>query len=137
MPAAPESNHPQTTEVSKDVATATGLKALAWFVNKEEQNGSKHGTGWFGKAPWHRKDSEQTISSVTSSIREVLAGKTPPATPNPDSFHYRQSDYATTPYPAGEATRVRTPPTHKTSDGKPRGFFTEMIGKLEAVPAET
>ncbi|WDK11573.1 hypothetical protein CGRA01v4_02852 [Colletotrichum graminicola] len=120
--------HQQVTELMKDTSTASVTKALSWFTNKEEQPGSKHGTGWFGKAPWHRKDSDETVSSVPSSVREVLAGKTPPATPDPDSFYYRQIDYTTTPYPAGEATRVKTPPTHEeTADGKPRGFFTEML----------
>ncbi|KDN65213.1 putative conserved hypothetical protein [Colletotrichum sublineola] len=121
-------DHQQATELVKDTSTAPLSKALSWFTNKEEQLGSKHRAGWFGKAPWHRKDSDETVSSVTSSVREVLAGKTPPATPDSGIFHHRQIDYITTPYPAGEATRVKTPPTHEeTADGKPRGFFTEML----------
>ncbi|KAK1597330.1 uncharacterized protein LY79DRAFT_541304 [Colletotrichum navitas] len=83
-------DHQQVTELMKDTSTASVTKALSWFTNKEEQLGSKHGTGWFGKAPWHRKDSDETVSSVPSSVREVLAGKTPPATPDPDSFYYRK-----------------------------------------------
>ncbi|KAK1988544.1 hypothetical protein LZ30DRAFT_698812 [Colletotrichum cereale] len=120
-------DHRQVTELMKDTSTAPMTKALTWFINKEDQSGSKHGTGWFGKAPWHRKDSDETVSSATSSVREVLAGKTPPATPDQDSFDHRQIDYATTPYPAGEATRVKTPPLHETADRKPRGFFTELL----------
>ncbi|KAK1998678.1 hypothetical protein LX36DRAFT_656320 [Colletotrichum falcatum] len=82
--------HQQATELVKDTSTAPVTKALSWFIHKEEQTGSKHGTDWFGKAPWHRKDSDETVSSVTSSVREVLARKTPPATPDPDDFHHRK-----------------------------------------------
>ncbi|KAK1964253.1 hypothetical protein LY78DRAFT_160503 [Colletotrichum sublineola] len=83
-------DHQQATELVKDTSTAPLSKALSWFTNKEEQLGSKHRAGWFGKAPWHRKDSDETVSSVTSSVREVLAGKTPPATPDSGIFHHRK-----------------------------------------------
>ena len=35
----------------------------------------------FGKAPWRRKESESSWSSVASSVRQVLQGPTPPVTP--------------------------------------------------------
>jgi hypothetical protein len=52
---------------------------------KDDTNGASLMKKWFGKAPWHRKGSGETASSVTSSIREVLAGKTPPGTPVTES----------------------------------------------------
>lgn len=38
----------------------------------------------FGLAPWHRRASHESIFSATSSIRQLLMGKNPAATPNPD-----------------------------------------------------
>ncbi|KFH43723.1 hypothetical protein ACRE_055100 [Hapsidospora chrysogenum ATCC 11550] len=35
----------------------------------------------FGKPPWYRKESGEMTSSVSSSIRELLRGRTPPPTP--------------------------------------------------------
>ncbi|KAK2063499.1 hypothetical protein LY76DRAFT_196527 [Colletotrichum caudatum] len=85
---ASQPDHQQVNELTKDTSTTPVTKALSWFINKEDQPGSKHGNGWFGKPPWHRKDSDETVSSVPSSVREVLAGKTPPATPDSDSFYH-------------------------------------------------
>ncbi|KAK1497154.1 hypothetical protein CCUS01_13193 [Colletotrichum cuscutae] len=118
----------QLADVPKNISSSPISKTLTWFTNKEDQRSTATGTSWFGKAPWHRKDSNDTISSATSSVRDFLAGKTPPVTPDPEGFLSRQQDSTLTPYPAGEATRVRTPPTHEdTADGKPRGFFTDMV----------
>lgn len=35
-----------------------------------------------GLAPWHRKTSQDSILSVSSSILDLLRGKPPPATPH-------------------------------------------------------
>ena len=35
-----------------------------------------------GLAPWHRRNSQDTLWSISSSIREVLRGRTPVVTPN-------------------------------------------------------
>ncbi|KAL0944400.1 uncharacterized protein CTRU02_202287 [Colletotrichum truncatum] len=103
-------------------------KSLSWVMSNEAKTSPKFGARWFGKAPWYRKDSGDTIDSVSSSIREVLAGRTPPVTPNPEDFFSRQLEYSTSPYPAGEATRVRTPPVHKNAvDGTPRSFFSDVV----------
>ncbi|KAK1699859.1 hypothetical protein BDP55DRAFT_209391 [Colletotrichum godetiae] len=118
----------QLVDAPKIASSSPVSKTLTWFTNKEDQRSTATGMGWFGKAPWHRKDSNDTISSATSSVRDVLAGRTPPVTPDPEGFLSRQQDFTLTPYPAGEATRVRTPPTHEdTADGKPRCFFTDMV----------
>lgn len=50
-----------------------------WF--KDEHHTLRIGRKLFGRAPWHRKDSNDSINSVSSSIRVVLKGQTPPATP--------------------------------------------------------
>ncbi|KAF9881840.1 hypothetical protein CkaCkLH20_00986 [Colletotrichum karsti] len=119
----------------KKVTTSTNLKALNWGTGKDAANGSTFGVRWFGKAPWHRKDSEVTVGSVSSSVRQVLAGRTPPASPQPEAFLNRGPfDYELTPYPAGEATRVKTPPLHEnTADGKPRGFFGDLMPPGEEI----
>jgi hypothetical protein len=48
---------------------------------REDPRVFKHPWHLFGKAPWHRKESGETVSSVTSSVMEVLRPKTPPVTP--------------------------------------------------------
>ncbi|UQC89577.1 Cdc73 family RNA pol II accessory factor [Colletotrichum lupini] len=91
----------QLADVPKNISSSPISKTLTWFTNKEDQRSTATGTSWFGKAPWHRKDSYDTISSATSSVRDFLAGKTPPVTPDPEGFLSRQQDSTLTPYPAG------------------------------------
>ncbi|PHH60008.1 hypothetical protein CDD81_2212 [Ophiocordyceps australis] len=82
---------------------------------------------WFGRAPWHHRDSNSSISSVGSSVREVLRGGTPPVTPVPISAMGRSDAVKSvnTQFPGGEAVRINTPPLDQdTADGRPRGFFT-------------
>ncbi|CAG9997448.1 unnamed protein product, partial [Clonostachys byssicola] len=55
-------------------------KSTSWF--KDEHGTSKFSKKiFFGKAPWHRKESGDSCSSVASSVREILRGSTPPGTP--------------------------------------------------------
>lgn len=54
-------------------------KRGTWF--KDDAGSSKISRKLFGRAPWHRKGSDGSFSSVGSSVREVLRGGTPPATP--------------------------------------------------------
>ncbi len=60
-----------------------GLRKTGTWL-REELGSSKITRKLFGKAPWHRKVSIETVSSVSSSVREVLQGDTPPGTPIPD-----------------------------------------------------
>lgn len=39
----------------------------------------------FGLAPWHRRNSHESVLSVSSSVHKLLRGKTPAATPVPKS----------------------------------------------------
>ncbi|PNY28640.1 Uncharacterized protein TCAP_01434 [Tolypocladium capitatum] len=99
-------------------------KRGTWF--KDELGTSKISRKLFGRAPWHRKSSDGLFSSVASSVREVLQGGTPPATPmlvrTSSDFNFK---LANSQFPGGEAVRVSTPPLDEdTADGKPRGFFT-------------
>ncbi|KAF7559902.1 hypothetical protein G7046_g4235 [Stylonectria norvegica] len=91
---------------------------------KEELGKAKLTRKLFGKAPWHRKMSGGSFSSVTSSVREALRSGTPPVTPLAE--YTANVDCPTCPqYPGGEAVRVNTPPLDEdTADGRPRGFFT-------------
>ncbi|PMD47399.1 hypothetical protein L207DRAFT_560909 [Hyaloscypha variabilis F] len=52
-----------------------------------------------GIAPWHRRHSNDSLMSVTSSVRNLLMGKTPVATPIPEK-HYVGPDGMT--YPTGK-----------------------------------
>ncbi|KAM5375301.1 hypothetical protein ACJZ2D_006130 [Fusarium nematophilum] len=102
-------------------------KTGTWF--KDEFGKAKLRRKLFGKAPWHRKESGDSFSSVASSMREILKGETPPSTPLsgylPSSVRV---DCVNNQFPGGEAVRVKTPPlTEGTVNGRPRGFFSEMM----------
>ncbi|KAI1377713.1 hypothetical protein F4677DRAFT_45436 [Hypoxylon crocopeplum] len=79
----------------------------------------------FGKSPWHRKASAGSEASASSSIIDVLRGRTPVTSPVSDTGQpiapYEQ-------FPGGEATRVQTPPLYKSGhhDGRPRSFFFDV-----------
>jgi hypothetical protein len=55
------------------------------ICSKDDTGGFKITRKLFGKAPWHRKESVDSFSSVSSSIREILSGHTPPVTPISES----------------------------------------------------
>lgn len=57
----------------------------------------------FGLAPWHRKTSHDSLLSVSSSVHDLLMGKTPAATPNPEC-RYAGHDGKT--YPRGKHTQA-------------------------------
>ncbi|OTA00965.1 hypothetical protein A9Z42_0012690 [Trichoderma parareesei] len=101
-----------------------------WF--KDEHHTLKIGRKLFGKAPWHRKESNDSINSVSSSVRAVLKGQTPPASPANQWLRYTNSyNTSNTTFPGGEAVRVSTPPLDEdTADGRPRGFFTSLTPPL-------
>lgn len=77
-PTIPECPHSSTDGTSYQGAHGS-TKASTWF--KEELHKAAFPRKLFGKAPWRRKESGDSLSSVSSSVREVLRGYTPPATP--------------------------------------------------------
>ncbi|KAL6855821.1 hypothetical protein J3F83DRAFT_753631 [Trichoderma novae-zelandiae] len=102
-----------------------------WF--KDEHHTSRIGRKLFGRAPWHRKESNDSINSVSSSIRAVLKGQTPPASPATPWMRYTNSNnnMSNTTFPGGEAVRVSTPPLDEdTADGRPRAFFSSLTPPL-------
>lgn len=58
------------------------MKTSTWL--KDELHGSKIKKRFFGRAPWHRKDSVDSMSSVSSSVRDIIRDGTPPSTPRSD-----------------------------------------------------
>ncbi|KAH7248859.1 uncharacterized protein BKA55DRAFT_388381 [Fusarium redolens] len=71
----------------------------------------------FGRAPWARKESADSSSSVTSSVREILKVNV---------------NYVNGQFPGGEARRIKTPPlAEDTTSGRPRSFFTETVPPTE------
>jgi hypothetical protein len=70
----------------KFLAAQNISKSGTWF--KDELHTSKISRKLFGRAPWHRKESADSFTSVSSSIRAVLKGKTPPATPANHGLSY-------------------------------------------------
>ncbi|KAJ6789397.1 hypothetical protein PWT90_00950 [Aphanocladium album] len=101
-------------------------KTGTWL--REEFGNSRRTKKIFGRAPWNRKDSTATFSSVSSSLREVLRGDTPPASPSMAyNAAYFNHKWITNTFPGGEAVRVSTPPMDEdTADGRPRGFFSSL-----------
>ncbi|KFA48694.1 hypothetical protein S40293_08521 [Stachybotrys chartarum IBT 40293] len=99
------------------------MKTSTWL--KDELHGSKIKKKFFGRAPWHHKDSVDSMSSVSSSVRDIIRDGTPPSTPRSDYRLSASAKLADSQFPGGEATRVSTPPLcEETADGRPRGFFT-------------
>ncbi|KAF4478514.1 hypothetical protein FAGAP_12376 [Fusarium agapanthi] len=71
----------------------------------------------FGRAPWARKESAESFSSVTSSVSEIL------------KVHVNCVNGQ---FPGGEARRIKTPPlADDTASGRPRSFFTETVPPTE------
>ncbi|KAM6533809.1 hypothetical protein FALCPG4_006760 [Fusarium falciforme] len=71
----------------------------------------------FSKAPWSRKESSDSYSSMASSMREILKVRV---------------DCVNNQYPGGEAVRIKTPPLGEdTASGSPRSFFTELVPPFE------
>ncbi|OAQ98467.1 hypothetical protein LLEC1_02951 [Akanthomyces lecanii] len=101
-----------------------GLGKTGTWLREEFGNGKKT-MKIFGRAPWSRKDSSASFGSVSSSIRDVLRGDTPPASPLlADNAAYVNHIWMSNTFPGGEAVRVSTPPMDEdTADGRPRGFF--------------
>lgn len=76
-----------TVEGTRKFLAAQNIsRSGTWF--KDELHTSKIGRKLFGRAPWHRKESGDSITSVSSSIRAVLKGRTPPATPANHGLSY-------------------------------------------------
>lgn len=52
--------------------------------------------GKLGVAPWHKRKAQDTLLSVTSTIRDLLRGKTPAGTPNPEMEYddYKGNKYS-------------------------------------------
>ncbi|KAF5019641.1 hypothetical protein F66182_8345 [Fusarium sp. NRRL 66182] len=86
----------------------------------------------FGRAPWVRKESGESYSSVASSVREILKGETPPPSPYSSYAPSLQVDCVDNQYPGGEAVRIKTPPlAEDTANGQARSFFTETVAPSE------
>ncbi|KAH7319904.1 hypothetical protein B0I35DRAFT_223120 [Stachybotrys elegans] len=91
---------------------------------KDERGNSKRGRKLFGRAPWHRKESHDTLSSVSSSVRDIIRAGTPPATPGTDKGLSASLKSTDSQFPGGEATRIKTPLLDEdTLDSKVRGYF--------------
>ncbi|KAH9887164.1 hypothetical protein F4778DRAFT_786461 [Xylariomycetidae sp. FL2044] len=88
----------------------------------------------FGMSVWHRKTSGGSEPSATSAMREILRGSSPLSSPNSGHGHSCDSPHAwCSPFPGGEATRVKTPPIHvNTPDLKPRSFFFDINAPANA-----
>ncbi|KAK6957711.1 hypothetical protein Daesc_000499 [Daldinia eschscholtzii] len=79
----------------------------------------------FGKSPWYRKTSAGSAVSTSSSIRDVLRGRTPITSPVPYIGAYpRESCGLST----AEATRVQTPPLRDSGHhaARPQSFFFDI-----------
>ncbi|KAL7627466.1 hypothetical protein AAE478_001659 [Parahypoxylon ruwenzoriense] len=84
----------------------------------------------FGRSPWHRKASAGSEASASSSLRNVLRGRTPVSSPASDlgAYYGDPSNSVCPQFPGGEAMRVKTPPLHEGGNraGRPRSFFFDI-----------
>ncbi|KAL3417301.1 hypothetical protein PVAG01_11301 [Phlyctema vagabunda] len=89
----------------------------------------------FGLAPWHRRDSHDTLISVTTTLHNLLMGNTPAVSPvsstkATDEKRNRvvdMTDPLQDSFLPTEARRVKTPPLPRiTPTGQQRGFFFEI-----------
>uniref|UniRef100_A0A8H7NN38 Uncharacterized protein n=1 Tax=Bionectria ochroleuca TaxID=29856 RepID=A0A8H7NN38_BIOOC len=112
-------------QIPIDKLAQLNSKSASWF--KDEHGTSKFSKKiFFGKAPWHRKESGDSCSSVASSVREILRGSTPPGTPV-----------------SGYTAHSRTPSTTNFQAEKPKEYRlrhwtkTRLTGNLEdSLPAQ-
>lgn len=86
----------QTTKIIQGTTNALEQARRDCCPDKERQfapdgrelslgsSGNNGYKGRLGVAPWHRRKSQDTMLSVTSTIRDVLRGRTPVSTPYPE-----------------------------------------------------
>ncbi|KAI9746187.1 MAG: hypothetical protein M1818_000868 [Claussenomyces sp. TS43310] len=96
-----------------------------------------------GVAPWHRKNSHDTLWSVGSSIRNLLRGKTPPSSPYPevddddsiiDQGQFKDPSQSLNSL-SMELRRINTPPISEVLlNGQMRGFFFDLKPPSEESP---
>ncbi|KAK5987938.1 hypothetical protein PT974_12074 [Cladobotryum mycophilum] len=111
-------------------------KTKTWYG--DDSGASKIARKIFGKAPWHRRESGDSFINISSSIKAVLRGRSPPSTPTASLSYTNSFQFGNNPFPGGEAVRVSTPPMDEdTADGKPRGFFTAMTPPILQNGTET
>ncbi|KAI1103134.1 hypothetical protein F4804DRAFT_333633 [Jackrogersella minutella] len=110
--------------------TQSPMRRVASLLREETKGGGGGGGGWtrklFGKSPWHRKPSDASASSsVASSVRDVLRGRTPFTSP---VSHAEPISSFCVQFPGGEAKRVKTPPLRESGNpaGRPRSFFFDI-----------
>ena len=72
-------NVSQTTAVIDGARQTRGVKVGPSMADDRTQSTASRRV--FGKAPWHRKESGETLSSVSSSVRELIRADTPPCSP--------------------------------------------------------
>ncbi|KAI1806230.1 hypothetical protein F4811DRAFT_512323 [Daldinia bambusicola] len=79
----------------------------------------------FGRSPWHRKASAGSEVSASSSIRDVLRGRTPITSP---ASYIEPVTPSCVQFPGGEATRIQTPPLRDSGHHatRPQSFFFDI-----------
>ncbi|KAI1083406.1 hypothetical protein F5B20DRAFT_595417 [Whalleya microplaca] len=119
-----------TTNTLAGVCTQLSLNRTASLLRGDGRRPQK---SWslrlLGKSPWYRKASAGSEVSASSSLRDVLRGRTPVTSPVSDLGAYfdpSSSSYSSN-FPGGEATRVKTPPLRERGNaGRPRSFFFDI-----------
>ncbi|KAI0014446.1 hypothetical protein F4779DRAFT_559831 [Xylariaceae sp. FL0662B] len=110
----------------------TSLNRMTSLLREESRKPQK---SWslklFGKSPWHHKESASSEASASSSLCDVLRGRTPVTSPASGKSVYFDTESSSSPYstnyPGGEATRVKTPPLRERGHaGRPRSFFFDI-----------
>ncbi|KAH7238383.1 hypothetical protein BKA59DRAFT_245472 [Fusarium tricinctum] len=130
-PSIPEQvHHCSTTDGTRNYSSMHQItKTGAW--SNDDTSKLRLRRKLFGRAPWVRKESGDSFSSVTSSVREILKGETPPPSLSSSTLSLHV-DCVDNQFPGGEARRIKTPPlVEDTVSGQPRSFFTETVPPME------
>ncbi|KAI1503847.1 hypothetical protein F5X99DRAFT_424845 [Biscogniauxia marginata] len=122
------------SQLSQQFRPHTPMSRVASLLREESRKPPRkqHSMRLFGKSPWHhRKASGGSETSISSSIRDILRGRTPVASPASEiegpCFDVAPCNTWSEQFPGGEAIRVRTPPLRQgAADQRPRSFFFDI-----------
>lgn len=100
-----------TTSYFDRIQRVGNRRTLATEASPSSSYLTKRSRRRFGIAPWHRRHSQDSLLSVSSSVHKLLMGKTPIATPSAEK-HYVGPDGKT--YPTGTYNWLKTNNTKLT-----------------------
>ncbi|KAI0541509.1 hypothetical protein GGR58DRAFT_529177 [Xylaria digitata] len=104
-------------------STASPLRKTSTVSDKSRKSLKGLSTKLFSKAPWHRKISNSSVASTSSSLQTSIRSHSPTTPPFSERGEATTTANAwASEYPGGEAVRVQTPRYEQF----PRSFFSDL-----------